>query len=106
MPDTVEPSGGSRYPDEMEGRVSALEQLAQTTGATLQRIEFRFDNIDRRFDDVDRRFKAVDKRFEAVERRIDLLISEHHTDFRWLIALILAQSTAILGVMAHGFHWL
>ena len=27
-------------------------------------------------------------------------------DFRWLIGLYLAGYAAMLGVMAHGFHWL
>jgi hypothetical protein len=120
MPDTLEPAGGGRYPGDMESRVAALEQVARTTAGTLARLEQRFDNVDHRFEAVDRhfeavdrqfvaldgRFGAVDRRFESLERRMDLLISEHHIDFRWLVALILGQTVAVLGVMAHGFHWL
>jgi len=27
-------------------------------------------------------------------------------DFRWLLGLYLAGTAAMLGVMAHGFHWI
>ncbi len=92
MPDTLEPSGGDRYPSNMEERVIALEHIAQTTAATLERLE--------------RRFEAVDRRFETMERRMDSIIREQRADFRWLLGLILAQTGALLGVMAHGFRWL
>ena len=85
MPDTVEPTGGGRYPSDMESRVALLEQIASTTTVGLERIE----------------------------RRIDALSAEQHADFRWLLGIILGGFTAmlggftaLLGVMAHGFHWL
>ena len=106
MPDTLEPAGGGRYPADMESRVTALEHIARTTAATLERLERRFETIDRRFD-------AFDRRFEVIDRRIDALTSEHRSDFRWLLGIMLGGFTAMLGgftamlgVMAHGFHWL
>jgi hypothetical protein len=104
----------------MDARVAALEQIARNTVGTLARLEQRFEVVDERFKGIDQRFQtmdqrfqaidlrfdAVDKRFGALERRLDLLISEHHADFRWLIALILGQTATLLAVMAHGFHWL
>jgi len=97
----------------MDARVAALEQIARNTVGTLARLEQRFEvvdgrfkGIDQRFQTMDQRFDAVDQRFGALERRVDLLISEHHADFRWLIALILGQTATLLAVMAHGFHWL
>jgi hypothetical protein len=100
MPDTpVEPLPGGRYPADMESRVAVLEQIARTTVASLERIERRFD--------------AVDRRFDAIDRRIDALASEHRSDFRWLLGIMLGGFGAMLGgfgamlgVMAHGFHWL
>jgi hypothetical protein len=93
MPDTpIEPSGGGRYPADMESRVAVLEQIARNTAATLERI--------------DRRFDAIDRRFEA-------LAVEHRADFRWLLGVMLGGFAAMLGgfgamlgVMAHGFRWL
>jgi hypothetical protein len=83
----------------MESRVTALEHIARTTAATLERLE--------------RRFEAVDRRFEAIDRCIDTLTSEHRADFRWLLGIMLGGFTAMIGgfgampgVMAHGFHWL
>ena len=85
MPDTLEPAGGGRYPSDMESRVAVLEQIARSTTAALERLERRFDTMDQRMDSVMR---------------------EQRADFRWLLGLILAQTGALLGVMAHGFHWL
>ena len=111
MPDTpVEPTAGGRYPADMESRVAVLEQIARTTVASLERIERRFDAVDRRFDAIDRRFDAVDgryvSRFDTLDRRIDSLAAEHRRDFRWLVGMMLGGFGAMLGVMAHGFHWL
>jgi hypothetical protein len=86
MPDTpIEPSGAGRYPADMESRVAVLEQIARTTAAGLERIERRLDSMD---------------------RRIDAVVTDQRSDFRWLLGLMLAQTGALLGVMAHGFHWL
>jgi len=93
MPDTpVEPLPGGRYPADMESRVAVLEQIARSTSASLERLERRFDMVD---------------------RRIDRLASEHRSDFRWLLGIMvggfgamLGGFGAMLGVMAHGFHWL
>ena len=118
MPDTpVEPPPSGRYPADMESRVAILEQIARTTIASLERIERRFDAVDRRFDAVERRVDAIDRkfdardgqyasRFDALDRRIDGLTSEHRRDFRWLLGMTLGGFGAMLGVMAHGFHWL
>jgi hypothetical protein len=100
MPDTpVEPPGGGRYPADMESRVAVLEQIARTTAASLERIERRLDSMESRFTGIDRRFDALN--------------SEHRADFRWLLGIMLSGFTgmlggfgAVLGVMAHGFHWL
>ena len=100
MPDTpveVPPSG--RYPLDMESRVAVLEEIARTTAATLERIERRLDLFDRRF--------------EAVERRIDVVAATQRSDLRWLLGVMfggfsatIAGFATMLGVMAHGFHWL
>lgn len=93
MPDLpVEPASPGRYPADMESRVAVLEQIARTTTAALERIERRID-------------------LQAAE--IHALAAEHHADFRWLLGVMLAGFTTLLGAMgamlaamAHGFHWL
>ncbi len=93
MPDTpIEPPPERRYPADMESRVAVLEQIAGNTAATLERIERRFDMLD---------------------RRIDMLTARQQADFRWLLGVMfggfsatIAGFAAMLGVMAHGFHWL
>jgi hypothetical protein len=90
----------------MESRVAVLEQIARTTAASLERIERRFDVLEGRFAGIDNRFTAMDRRFEA-------LAFEHRAEFRWLVGIMLGGLAAtiggfgaMLGVMAHGFHWL
>ncbi len=86
MPDIpVEPRGGEQYPAGMEARVAVLERIARTTAASLERIE----------------------------RRMVLAAATQCSDFRWLLGMmmgatgtILAALTGLLGIMAHGFHWL
>lgn len=76
----------------MESRVAVLEEIARSNAAALERI---------------------DRRFEQMDRRFDQMAAEHHTDFRWLVGVTLAgfgtligMMAGMLGVMAHGFHWL
>jgi len=61
----------------MESRVAVLEQIARATTASLERSD----------------------------RRLDIIEREQRAVFRWLLGLILAQTGALLGVMAHGFQW-
>jgi len=117
----IEPVGGSRYPGDMEARVAVLEQLARLTAASLERIERRLDtgltHADDRMDRIERRLDTTltqaDDRMDRIERRLDMLWGEQHSDFRWLLGMmvagtgtILAALLGLLGVMAHGFHWL
>lgn len=100
MPDApVERSAGGPYSGDLEARVTVLEHIARANAATFERLERRFD--------------AVDRRFEVVERRLGMIIQEHRADFRWLVGSILAMFGTmnagfggVLGVMAHGFHWI
>jgi tetrahydromethanopterin S-methyltransferase subunit G len=85
MPDQVEPGGFRPYDSGMEARVAVLEHIAQTTAAGIERI---------------------DRRLEGLERRIDAVNSEQRADYRWLLGIMLGGFAAMLGVMAHGFHWL
>ncbi len=69
----------------MEARVAVREQIARTTAVSLERIE----------------------------RRLDAVSVEQRSDFRWLLGMmlgatgtVLAALAGLLGVMAHGFHWL
>jgi len=61
----------------METRVAVLEQIARSTAASLERIE----------------------------RRLDAVSADQRSDFRWLLGMMLGTTGALLGVMAHGFHW-
>lgn len=104
MPDTpVEPPRHDRYPADMESRVAILEEIARNTAATLERIEQRLDTMDARYS----------TRFDTLDRRIDVLAATQRADVRWTLDVMfggfsatIAGFAAMLGVMAHGFHWL
>jgi hypothetical protein len=110
----VEPTGPGRYPADMESRVAVLEQIARTTTAALDRIERGMGTQKSELQSELRVFR------EHIERRLDMqaadlrtLSAEHRADFRWLLGVMLAGFAtmlgafgAMLGVMAHGFHWL
>jgi hypothetical protein len=76
----------------MEARVAVLEHIAQTTAAGIDRLERRFDLL-------------------AAGQRADM--RDIRADFRWIIGIMLGGFVAVLGafagllgVVAHGFHWL
>lgn len=50
---------------------------------------------------------------DRMDRRFDALESAQRSDFRWLLGAMiggfsatLAGFAAVLGVLAHGFHWI
>ena len=43
---------------------------------------------------------------DRIERRIDAMEAAQRADFRWLMGVMLGGWASLLGVMAHGFHWL
>jgi septal ring factor EnvC (AmiA/AmiB activator) len=83
----------------LEARVAVLEQIARSTAAAIDRIE--------------RQLEAMGGRIDRLERRIDAIETAHRADFRWLMGTLLGLTgmtlagwASLLGVMAHGFHWL
>jgi hypothetical protein len=64
--------------DDLPERVAVLEQIARETVAGL-----------------------ADIRTELRQMR-----TEARSDFRWILGIVLAGNAGLLGVMAHGFHWL
>ncbi|MEO8715140.1 MAG: hypothetical protein ABI369_09015 [Acetobacteraceae bacterium] len=115
MPDTpVDPTSPRSYPPGMESRVAVLEQIARTTSATLERMEQRIDvmGADVR-NGLDQQRAAIDRLASDFHSSIERLHSDHRADFRWLLGVMLAGfgtliglMCGLLGVMAHGFHWL
>ncbi len=85
MDTPVASPAGEPYPSDMATRVAILEEIARYHRAAMERME--------------RRFEASDRRFEA-------LMAEYRSDLRWLLGIMLGGFSALLAVMAHGFHWL
>jgi len=42
---------------------------------------------------------------ERIERRIEALEKRQHTDFLWMLGIMLTGFSVMFGVMAHGFKW-
>jgi hypothetical protein len=81
-------------------------------GMDVQRAESRAleERLGRRLDIQQAESRSVQER---LERRIDVLAADQRSEFRWLLGIMLAgfgtllgALGAMLGVMAHGFHWL
>lgn len=97
----------------LEPRVAVLEQIAVETRDALLRIDRRLDGIERdikpllglpqSYLDLGRH---CDARFDSLERRMDALERRQHTDFIALLTVMLGGYASMLGVMAHGFHWI
>jgi uncharacterized coiled-coil protein SlyX len=79
-------------PDKLETRTALLEQSIGHVNQTLIRIEKKLEKHDDEFKD---------------------LRKEMRSDFKWTIGLLvslttftIAGFTGLLGIMAHGFHWI
>jgi hypothetical protein len=71
----------SEYPFHMETKVALLEQSISHINQTLIRIEKRLDKVD------------------------DQLI-QFRGDHMWIFCIVIAFGTGLMGLMAHGFHWI
>jgi hypothetical protein len=75
--------------DDIPSRVAALEQAFRDIQATIAEIRAELREMRGEF------------RGELRELR-----AEMNRDRRWFVLLYLAGMGALLGAMAHGFHWL
>jgi uncharacterized membrane protein YjjP (DUF1212 family) len=71
--------------NDFEPRMAVLEEIARSTKAALERIDRRLDTLEQRQD----------------------------SQFRWLLGIMIggfgttfAGYAGLLGVLAHGFHWI
>jgi hypothetical protein len=121
----IEPEAAGDYPSDMEARVAVLEQIARTTAAALDRIERRLDTsverIEQRLDRAEAasraEFHRIEQRFDQteagnraefqrIETRLGAIEANARADYRWVLGIMLGGFAGLLGVMAHGFHWL
>jgi len=108
MPDSpIEPTPSGGYPSGMEARVAVLEQIARTTAAALDRIERRQDaSVERIEQRLDRAEASTRVEFQRIETRLGAIEANARADHRWVLGILLGGFAGLLGVMAHGFHWL
>jgi hypothetical protein len=99
--------------DLIDRRFDAIDSRFEVIDRRFDAVDMRFDGIDKRLDGIDKRLDTADRRFESVDRRIDVLVAGRQADFRWILGVMFAGFSAtiggfatMLGVMAHGFHWL
>lgn len=76
--------------------IALLEQSIGHINETLIRFEKRFDRLDERMDSMENKLEAA----------INKLDSRTDSNFKWLLGMIVAGLGSVLGIMAHGFHWL
>jgi hypothetical protein len=105
-----------------------LERMAQRLDTGLTHADDRMDRIEQQLNTrltrtdsrinmglthTDSRMDQTDNRLDRIDRQLDMLWGEQHSDFRWLLGMMIAGTgttlaafLGLLGVMAHGFHWL
>ena len=76
-------------PNDIPARVAVLEEIARQTRETMADLR------------TDLRQSFADLRAEIRDLR-----SESRSDYRWQMGLMLGGFGALLGVVAHGFHWI
>jgi len=103
----IEPDAAGDYPSDMEARVAVLEQIARTTVTVLDRIERRLEtSVDRIEQRLDRAEASGRADFQRIETRLGAIEANARADYRWVLGIMLGGFASLLGVMAHGFHWL
>ena len=85
MPDQIEPGGPQPYSPGMEARVAVLEEIAVSTKTAINGLRSEI-----------RQFRT----------EMHQELRSIRSDCRWLLGIMLGGFAGLLGVMAHGFHWL
>lgn len=80
---------------EEEYRLGLLEQTNVGILETLDKIDNRLNQIERK----------LDNKFDVIEVKFDDIRKEMKSDFRWVLFVMGTLSTALTGIVAHGFHW-
>lgn len=86
-------------PDDIPARVAVLEEIFLATKVAIERL--------------DRRLDALDRRLEALDRPLEALANAQRSHFRTLLTIMLVgfgmtagAFIGMMGVAAHGFHWI
>jgi hypothetical protein len=86
--------------DNIESRIAVLEQIAGTTAATLADIRTDLREIRTR-QETD--FRTL---VERGDRHFQALLTRGDRQFYSLLGIYLTGTAAILGLLAHSFHWI
>ena len=101
IPMASKKSANEHYSDET--RIALLELTYQHQQENFLRFEKRFDSLESKLDSMESRMES---RFDSINHRMDSMNHQIDAHYKWLLGIIIAGYTSILGVMAHGFHWL
>jgi len=86
MSDTATPP---RYAAETGERFARLEQIADDTRRSLDRLERGIEKVDGRID-------KVNDRIDKVNDRLDATTGEARSQFRWTVGLLFSLALAML----------
>ncbi|MDE1159161.1 MAG: hypothetical protein PW791_13005 [Neorhizobium sp.] len=64
--------GGGTF-DDMETRVSKLEEIAEGTKAVLEKIVVRLDGIDTHLGGIDARLNGIDNRLDGIDSKLEAM---------------------------------
>lgn len=99
--------------DDNTTRIAILETTIGHIHETLERIE---KNMDKGFSEVSAKFGEVNKIIDNIEskmekgffetnKRIDGINNQLWSNFKWLLGIMLAGFSSVLGIVAHALHW-
>lgn len=87
-----------------EARIMLLEQKNDDFHQTLIRIETKIDAMDQKFEvKFETKIEVIDQKFET---KFDKLTAHIDSNFKWLLGFMISGFIGMMGLMAHGFHWL
>jgi hypothetical protein len=85
---------------DIPARVAVLEQIARDTRDNLAEMR---SEMRQGFAEMRTEMREMRTEFQTEMRGMR---SDMRSDFRWLLGVVIGWGAALLGVMAHGFHWL
>ncbi len=93
MSDTATPP---RYAAETGERFARLEQIADDTRRSLDRLERGIEKVSDRIEKVNDRIEKVNDWIDKVNDRLDTTTGEVRSQFRWTVGLLFSLALAML----------
>ena len=91
-----------------ESRIVRLEQIADDTRRSLDRLDQRMDRMEQRVDGLDARLRDVEQSLAELGAKIDLLVSQVIAKLPswWQMPAVIGATVLLLAPLYSGFRYL